>query len=308
MERPLLVLSLMLLPGMWIAGNNTAYGKSQKAPAAPQSAANARAPAGDYVGNDTCLTCHADVGKTFADNPHSRLAPRHGAEGSCESCHGPGKAHVESGGDATKIFRFTTASPPRINATCLGCHSDAHPNFPLSEHAKAGLSCIDCHSAHHFKSEPTLKAPQPQLCETCHADVKSAFSLPFHHPVPQGVLKCTDCHDPHGTFQANQLRATADQNAICTKCHTETAGPFVYEHPVVKTEGCTACHSPHGSPNPRLLNVSNVNALCLQCHAASVSFTAPGTPSFHNQAAQYVACTNCHTQIHGSNVSPVFFK
>ncbi len=35
------------------------------------------------------------------------------------------------------------------------------------------------------------------------------------------------------------LSNTTASASICTKCHTETAGPFVYEHPVVKTEGCT---------------------------------------------------------------------
>lgn len=301
---------LVFLSGIWISGRVNELGrKRSQVVAATPATANERTTTKNYVGNDVCVTCHADSAKSFAKNPHSRLAVMHNGElTSCESCHGPGKAHVDSGGDPTKIFRFTTASPRQINATCFSCHTAAHPNFPLSEHAKAGLSCTDCHSTHHFKSEPALKTSQPELCETCHADVKTAFSLPFHHRVPEGLLKCTDCHDPHGTFQSHQLRATADQNAICTKCHTETAGPFIYEHPVVKAEGCTTCHSPHGSPNPRLLNVSNVNALCLQCHSASMNFTTPGTPSFHNQAAQYVACTNCHTQIHGSNASADFFK
>jgi hypothetical protein len=39
-----------------------------------------------------------------------------------------------------------------------------------------------------------------------------------------------------------------------------------------------------------------------------MNFTAPGVPSFHNQANQYQACTVCHSQIHGSNSDPVFFK
>ena len=41
---------------------------------------------------------------------------------------------------------------------------------------------------------------------------------------------------------------TAQQDAVCTKCHTETAGPFVYEHAVVKTEGCTAATRRTGHP------------------------------------------------------------
>jgi DmsE family decaheme c-type cytochrome len=93
------------------------------------------------------------------------------------------------------------------------------------------------------------------------------------------------------------------------KCHTETAGPFVYEHAVVKTEGCTACHTPHGGPNPRLLNRASVNTICLQCHSPSPNFTTatPIGPA-HNQATQYQSCTICHTSIHGSNTSPIFFN
>jgi DmsE family decaheme c-type cytochrome len=103
--------------------------------------------------------------------------------------------------------------------------------------------------------------------------------------------------------------SASQQDMVCTKCHTETAGPFVYEHAVVKTEGCTACHTPHGGPNPRLLNRANVNTICLQCHSPATNFTAftPTGPS-HNQATQYQACTICHTAIHGSNVSNVFFN
>ena len=59
----------------------------------------------DFVGSDTCVTCHAEVGKKFADNPHQKMAEMHGSNGvTCENCHGAGKAHVDGGGDTTKIF------------------------------------------------------------------------------------------------------------------------------------------------------------------------------------------------------------
>jgi len=153
-----------------------------------------------------------------------------------------------------------------------------------------------------------LKAAQPTLCYQCHTDIRAQFALPFHHKVNEGLFKCSDCHDTHGTFQDKLLKSSADQNMVCAKCHAENIGPFVYEHPPSKLEGCNSCHFPHGSPNPRLLTRSNVNSLCLQCHSASMNFTAPGTPSFHNQANQYQACTNCHSQIHGSNANSYFFK
>lgn len=303
------VAMLVLLPIFWSVGRVNAAG--EKPPQAVADSKTDPATAAGYSGSESCALCHADVARKFGANPHSRLALMHGGKGvTCENCHGPGKAHVESGGDATKIFRFTTASAKEVEAKCLACHSGAHPNFERSPHGEAGVGCTSCHSVHSSASEENylLKTSQPKLCYTCHTDIKPAFAQPFHHKVDEGLIKCSDCHDPHGTFQSNQLRATADQNAICSKCHTETAGPFVEEHPVVKTEGCTSCHSPHGSPNPRLLNVSNVNTLCLQCHSASMNFNPAGTPSFHNQATQYVSCTNCHTQIHGSNVDRYFFR
>jgi len=264
----------------------------------------------ELVGADTCATCHAEVAKKFDSNPHSRLALMHSGKGvTCESCHGSGKAHVDGGGDATKIFSFTKATAKQVDAKCIDCHAAAHPNFQHSAHGEAGVSCVGCHSVHSAEAEQSLlKAPQVKLCTSCHTDVKPAFAQAFHHKVNEGLMTCTDCHDPHGTFEKNNLKAAADQNQVCMKCHSETAGPFVYEHPPIKTEGCVSCHSPHGSQNPRMLVRNNVNTMCMQCHTNSVNFTAPGTPSFHNQANQYQACTVCHTQIHGSNASSIFFK
>jgi len=39
----------------------------------------------------------------------------------------------------------------------------------------------------------------------------------------------------------------------CLRCHADKRGPFVFEHPPVKVEGCEGCHVPHGSMNARLL-------------------------------------------------------
>lgn len=310
MKRFLLCIALIaLLPGFTGLG----YAANGNKQAAVATKTPAQAPA-DFVGSDVCATCHAEVAKKFGNNPHSKLALAHGGQGAtCESCHGAGKAHVESGGDVTKIAQLSKASPKQVDETCLGCHANTHPNFLRSPHAKAGVSCTSCHSVHNPGAEANLlKVSQPKLCYTCHTDVKPAFAQPFHHRVDEGLIKCSDCHDAHGSFQSKNMKSTADNNAICTKCHTENAGPFVYEHPVVKTEGCVACHSPHGSPNARLLNVSNINTLCLQCHSATNTTAFPNAISplgpAHNQSTQYVSCTSCHTQIHGSNDSSVYFK
>jgi DmsE family decaheme c-type cytochrome len=312
--RPKLFVAMCLVL-LWMACT------SRAASAEPQQAAvshpsTSPANADQFVGAEACETCHAEVGKKFSDNPHIRLALEHAGKGvTCESCHGPGKAHVDAGGAATKIFQFSKVSPQVADEKCLTCHAGTHPNFEHSAHGEAAIGCLGCHSVHHSTTEVNLlKAAQPKLCYACHAEAKPAFSQPFHHKVDEGLMSCSDCHNPHGSFNSTlqhpnaMLHSGTGGDIVCVKCHSETAGPFVYEHPPIRTEGCQGCHYPHGSPNPRLLTRNNVNQLCLQCHTASMNFTAPGVPSFHNQANQYQACTVCHSQIHGSNSDPVFFK
>jgi len=296
---------LLLLTGF--AGTRLAqaagHGPQQAATSEPKAAADSS----QYVGQETCATCHEEAAKKFGTNPHSRLALEHGGKGvTCESCHGPGKAHVEGGGDVTKIRRFDKLSTKEIDDTCLGCHAGAHPNFARSPHAKANVGCTSCHSVHAAKTDVALlKAPQPTLCFQCHSDQKAAFNMPFHHPVNEGAVTCSDCHDPHGTFNRSNLRATADQNAICTKCHAETRGPFVFEHAAVRAEGCLGCHSPHGSQNARMLNMPSINTLCNQCHSPVAQGTVHGMSA---GSASYQPCTSCHTYIHGSNINQAFLR
>jgi len=272
-----------------------------------------------YVGTETCKTCHEDMPvkgfyKSYEDSPHfvTTLDTKKGPEWhGCEACHGPGKAHVDGGGDKTKIFTFKGVSAQEISTRCLDCHQfgEEHGNFARSVHLQNGVSCTDCHDPHHAKeSQFLLKAKQPDLCYGCHLDKKQQFNRPFHHRVNEGLVKCTDCHNQHGGFQSRQLRATASQDLVCFTCHTDKAGPYVYEHEVVKIEGCAACHTPHGSSNPRLLIRAQVNLMCLECHAFSADAGGPqATPTFHNQAQKYQACTMCHTAIHGSNSNQFFF-
>ena len=260
----------------------------------------------DFVGADVCASCHEPESKNFASNPHSKIALQHGNAGiTCEGCHGPGKAHVEDAGDVTKIFNPAKASAKELDDKCLSCHAGAHPNFGTSPHARAGVSCIGCHSVHASKDETLLKAAQPTLCYQCHADQKAQFNMPIHHRVNEGLVKCTDCHDVHGTFGPNNLRTTADQNAVCTKCHTDIRGPFVYEHAPVKTEGCLACHTPHGTQNPRLLNMPSIATLCNQCHSP---LGAGARHGLDPGSTTVTPCVTCHTFIHGSNASQAFIR
>ena len=261
-----------------------------------------------YVGSETCKGCHEDQFKNVEASPHYRVnfpKIRGEAAHGCESCHGPGAAHVAAGGDKTKIFTFKGVKPEEITKRCMTCHEAnlEQREFMRSTHNENGITCTSCHSVHHSTQEYLLVKKQTPLCFSCHAEQKADFQKPFHHRVEEGLIKCSDCHNPHGTLGARQLRTTADQNFVCFKCHSDKRGPFVYEHEPVKVEGCTSCHFPHGSTNPRMLNTSRVNSLCLQCHVFTSSHV-----SVHVQNTYRQSCVLCHSNIHGSNTDFRFFK
>jgi len=316
MKRLLLRLAIytfLVLLGTVVALAAGSPGANPASPAAAEKAGSAYNP-DDYAGAQACEMCHKQESAGLGTNPHAKLSLEHGGKGiTCEGCHGPGKAHIESGGDTSKIFSFTKSTSTQVDQRCLTCHQGDHQGFDRSAHGEAKVSCVQCHSIHKSDDQAVLlKVSQPTLCYSCHKDVKPAFSKPFHHKVNEGLMKCSDCHDPHGTFRKSMVKASAQEDAVCIKCHQENAGPFIYEHPVVKTEGCTFCHSPHGSANPRLLVRNNVNQLCLQCHTGlkGTQFTAGGPPTspVHDQSMQYTPCIVCHSQIHGSNVVDTFIR
>jgi predicted CXXCH cytochrome family protein len=289
-----------------------------------------------YVGSDACKDCHEDQFKAYSHTAHAQLTTLGSWKDKvtgCESCHGPGKDHIADG-DITKIISFKNKSPKDASETCLTCHAgkEERNNFRRGEHWRNDIGCTDCHSPHSltsgrndassnmlvkssnaekpgFSTIRMLKANDPQLCISCHNEVKPQFTMPFHHKVLEGAMRCSDCHNPHGGFEAKQTRLATGADAACIKCHVDKQGPFTYEHAPVKTEGCVACHTPHGAASPRLLRYSSVNQLCLTCHslAHDVGAIEPAGPQ-HNQNAQYANCTACHIKIHGSRTSPVFFR
>jgi predicted CXXCH cytochrome family protein len=302
------------------------------------TAAAAIANPDDYVGSETCMACHEGVGQAFAATKHAKLKDVSGWKDKvqgCESCHGPGAKHLEDPTVPNSIVRFGKMDSKAISETCLGCHAgrETHNNFRRGEHWRNDVGCTECHSPHGqtlkdskagsslFVAETShqnpgianvmmLKQSEPQLCMSCHNETKSQFIKPFHHKVLEGTMKCTDCHNAHGGFETKQTKLAVGVDASCVKCHTNKQGPFVFEHAPLKTEGCAACHTPHGSSNPKMLNRPVVRQLCMECHSEIVEDqSAPGTPSFHNQAVvRYKDCTVCHNAIHGSNSSKVFFR
>jgi DmsE family decaheme c-type cytochrome len=262
-----------------------------------------------YAGTDSCVLCHADQETSFNGSRHGQTAnPRApAAKLGCESCHGPGQAHVDDEENG-KIAKIKDLKPAEVNATCLTCHNrGTHAGWEGSTHEARNLSCTTCHSVHKPAS-PThqlVKATETQLCATCHRkEVAKTERAVAHMPVREGKMGCSSCHNPHGSItNVKALKTGSSVSELCMTCHTEMRGPVLWEHAPVK-ENCATCHDPHGSSNDRMLNV-RMPMLCQRCHVAT---RHPATIYDNNAITVNKSnrmfgrsCVNCHSNVHGSN-------
>ena len=269
----------------------------------------------NYIGDENCLRkCHVHdkISRDFKLSIHGdQISEETGLPlVNCESCHGPGSKAVEHA-EEKNVCDFKTLLPldefpaQAQSILCLKCHSAASTpnltNWNSSIHAMNEVSCFSCHELHKGPQQKLGRDEQYEVCVECHTTVKMEFAQFSHHPVPEHKMACTDCHDPHNSSNSTNLKGF-QVKAVCTKCHMEYQGPFIYEHADV-TEDCTNCHRPHGSPNDMLLEVSQP-FLCLQCHSGHNSgFMASGALNqTDRKQAFYSRCTDCHSAVHGTDI------
>lgn len=94
---------------------------------------------GGTDGSVTCVRCHATP--TQVGPPATELTGYRTSEGvGCESCHGPGQAHVQAKGGTDNIVGLGESCPVCvIEAVCTSCHTrEWDPDWNL----EAGLSTI----------------------------------------------------------------------------------------------------------------------------------------------------------------------
>jgi DmsE family decaheme c-type cytochrome len=275
-----------------------------------------------YVGDATCLTCHEALNpgftKHYQDTIHSRVLTPGNArtslmERGCESCHGPGGIHVQSGGGkgvgGMEAFEGGSGEAiARESAVCLQCHEGGEQRFwHASAHDNAEVGCTSCHTLMKAESRSSqlAKPSQVETCGSCHQLEASRISRNSHMPVDRHAsgtapsdnkMSCSTCHNPHGTVTENLLAANS-VNDGCLSCHADKRGPFAWEHAPV-TENCMNCHDPHGSTREKMLNMT-LPRLCQQCHIETRHPTNAYDPSHSRVIGK--SCLNCHTNIHGSN-------
>jgi DmsE family decaheme c-type cytochrome len=271
-------------------------------------------------GDAKCTTCHdeSDAPQLLAIGKTHHGTRADGRTPSCTSCHGDSDPHANHKGSDKPPKPDVTFSKSSKNSTeqrsdtCLTCHkNDAkRSHWEGSKHQTRGVACTSCHIVHAGQDKVRDKKTQPEVCFACHQEQRTQVNKPSHHPVLEGKVACSDCHNVHGTA-GEKLLVRDTVNDTCYTCHMEKRGPFVHNHEPV-SDNCMNCHNPHGTTAESLLKV-RPPFLCHQCHTPHGGFipqlagsqvtlpAANGAGRSGANVTQGRACANCHTQVHGSN-------
>jgi predicted CXXCH cytochrome family protein len=158
-----------------------------------------------------------------------------------------------------------------LGPLCASCHADleADAKSAKSKHQPADSSnCTACHNPHKARLQGLLLAKSPDLCVTCHKDLKARMEK--EKPHQPAARDCLRCHTPHMSAQES-LMAQAIQ-PMCLECHNPQKGNFATAHLNIDASvmNCRACHDPHASKDPMFfkagVHAPFASRACEECH------------------------------------------
>lgn len=250
--------------------------------------------------NSQCATCHNTRLRKNYDVTNDVFRTAMAEPGvSCESCHGPLKAHVDwqhVNKDRPNDSTLRKFSRDEMLHTCAACHAR---RAEITGDPKPGDSFFD----HHLLTivdESDLFFADGQVRDEDYEFSAFLGSRMYHKGV-----RCVDCHEPHSA------KVRLPGNMLCLSCHggSATNAPVInpvthshhkvfgfdatgvmtnndlasYKSDVVKETGgeCINCHMPqttymqrhsrhdHGFtiPDPLLTKQFNIPNACNRCHA-----------------------------------------
>jgi DmsE family decaheme c-type cytochrome len=259
-----------------------------------------------------CADCHGDdeqvlpIGKTKHGTAADNRTPL------CVACHGTSEGHMNQSSKVKPDRTFSKKSVTPVaerNAACLSCHDkdSQRSHWIGSTHDTREVACTSCHAIHTGQDKVRDKRTQSEVCFACHKEQRAQVNKPSHHPIIEGKMACSDCHNVHGSVGPKLMKRDSVVET-CYTCHMEKRGPFVHSHEPVDDD-CSNCHNPHGTTAESMLKM-RPPYLCQTCHTPHAAIQpllagqapAPNVAGWNGSTIlQGRACLNCHTQIHGSN-------
>jgi len=239
-----------------------------------------------------CQNCHASQLRVRYDAQKKRFVTQYQSlDINCESCHGPGKRHIE------------LAREDNFAAADIGMK----PLATLTKDESIKI-CLQCHAVKdaldaaylpgkNFERYYSLKLPL--LAENPHlADGRvAAFAYQQNHLYSDcylnGSMTCVDCHEPHAQnyrdIYGHRL-AGRFNNEQCLDCHaSKREGLEQHTHHRADSPGsrCTSCHLPY-------LQHRGIGTQ-IPFGRADHSIAIP-RPAFDAQLGIESACQKCHAQ------------
>jgi len=232
--------------------------------------------------NTMCSDCHSTyVKKNYDIEKHTYNTTYSIINVSCESCHGPGKKHIDlvnskeyKADSAGRIwdhnmFMTKMMKPKEMLDQCARCHSLRTQFTEYYDHKGIYMD----HYAPDLLREGMYFADGQILGEVY---VYGSF---IQSEMYKQNIQCSDCHDVHS------LELKFDGNALCAQCHE----PLTYD-----------------TPDHHFHNLDTVGSECIECHMPGRyymgndfrndhSFRSP-RPDLSVRFGTPNACNDCHAE------------
>ncbi len=156
---------------------------------------------------EKCLACHGA--------PRAARGTHLDTGVTCESCHGPGHAHLAA--LANKPGERGILDPGRL---------------PVAEQMN---TCAQCHAGF-------SKVVDPMPDDLLISDQVTALSNSECWRQTAGQITCVNCHSPHQDLARAALVAQSEKT--CLGCHVASVAQHPALCPLNRSTGCVGCHMP----------------------------------------------------------------
>ncbi len=191
-----------------------------------------------HVGSSICVNCHQDKYSLWSIGTHKTI--------SCETCHGPAKAHLETG--APEVLDTSRGLCGLCHARLISRPSD----FPQVDMETMGgdAECITCHDPHDPRAGMPPQVPHALQertdCQSCHASHEPFKAIPPQLPhTLEGRTECLSCHGPQEFRGAAlpHIPHSLEGRSDCLLCHNIGGiKPLPEDHAGRTSATCLNCH------------------------------------------------------------------